>query len=120
MLFIAENISHSFNAGKLHYYTTESVTLTCTGTIELPDFTRISIRKDNVTFNSTEQNRIEFNTNSHNIKYHQYGIYHCVMDASGMEFTKSVFLKNKGKLVYNLFFNLIWRLVLRLFNIVLE
>ena len=97
ILFIAENMSHSFNARKLHYYTTESVILTCTGTVDFPDFTRISIRKANVTLNSTERNSIKFNTNSHNSKDHQYGIYHCVMDASGMEFTKSVFLKNKGK-----------------------
>ena len=105
MLFIAENISHFFSAGKLHYYTTESVTLTCTGTIEFPDLTRISISKANVALNSTEQNSVKFNTNSQNSKGHQYGIYHCVMDASGMEFTKSVFLKNKGKLVCNLVLN---------------
>ena len=105
MLFIAENISHFFSAGKLHYYTKESVTLTCTGTIEFPDFTRISITKANVALNSTEQNSVKFNTNSQDSKDHQYGIYHCVMDASGMVFTKSVLLKNKGKLACNLVLN---------------
>ena len=98
MFMFTENISHSFSAEKVQYYTTENVTLTCIGTIDVPDFTRIYIEKVNVTLNASEKNRVQFTTSSHKNRDLQYGIYNCIINAEGLEFTKTLFLRNKGKL----------------------
>ena len=41
------------------------------------------------------QNAIQIAANGSN-NYH-YGVYFCIMDATGMEFTKTLFLRNKGR-----------------------
>ena len=60
----AENISHSFSAEKVQYYTMENVILTCIGTIDVPDFTRIYIEKVNVTLYTSEKNTVQFITSN--------------------------------------------------------
>ena len=83
------------NAEKLQFYSTETNKITCNGTIDFPKFTQISITKLNISVIASGQNAIQIAANGSN-NYH-YGVYFCIMDATGMEFTKTLFLRNKGR-----------------------
>ena len=94
-VIFAENATVFFNAEKLQFYSTETNKMTCNGTIDFPKFTQISITKLNVSVIASRQNAIQITANGSN-NYH-YGVYFCIVDATGMEFTKTLFLRNKGR-----------------------
>ena len=91
----AENTTLFFNAEKLQFYSNETVKLMCNGAIDFPTFTQISITKANVILIANKKNSIQVIANGS--KSRHYGEYFCIMDANGVQFTKTIFLRNKGK-----------------------
>ena len=96
--YFAENVSHFFSADKNDYYHTEQATLTCSGNVDIPEFTGITISKENVTLLQSESNMVQFSTNSIVKSVNQYGLYTCIMNARNeVKFTQRVHINNKGK-----------------------
>lgn len=93
LFVLAENLNHIFNSTKLHFYDEENVTLTCSGSIDFPEISNIYISKDNITVNTTVNNLVTYTIG---VSPQKYGMYNCTLNASGMEFSKSLFLRNKG------------------------
>ncbi len=65
--------------------------------MDIPQFLRISIEKNNVTLNVTDSNEVQFSTAELNTQ--QYGLYKCIIATGKNTFEKTMYLQNKGKAV---------------------
>ncbi len=79
----------------MDFYLSESNQLTCYGNVDIPQFLRISIEKNNVTLNVTDSNKVQLNTKKL-LKISQFGMYKCVIFAEDISFEKTILLRNKG------------------------
>ena len=101
---ILENLSHSFSADKYDYYNTESVNISCTGSIDIPLFRAVSISKGNVTLIESESGTVKFSTSSLKSPKQHYGVYTCTLYArEGVKFIKEIHLKNQGRQTFNFY-----------------
>ena len=101
LIYFIENLTHSFNATQMEFYSYESNHLKCYGKVDIPQFLRIYIEKNKATLNVTDINEVQYNTKDINTQ--QYGIYKCIIAAGQITFEKTIFLKNKGNYIYSLY-----------------
>ena len=72
----------------------ETATITCSASIKYPPLTSISLAKDGVQLAMTSEEVIHFDTKDVNLN--TFGVYTCIMDASGTELQRNILLREKG------------------------
>ncbi len=95
--FYTEKESHVFSANKYELFATETSVLKCEGSVDIPEFSTIYIEKENVTLKDSSSNHVELFVSNKNIA-NPFGVYYCVLNASGVLFNESLYLKDKGTL----------------------
>ena len=72
----------------------EGSTLTCQASIEFPPFSMLSRIKNGQTVATSSSGMLEIDTKS--VSANPFGVYICLLNASGEIFEESAFLKEQG------------------------
>ena len=95
-LYNSSGLIFSLDADKQTATRSDGATLTCSASIEFPPLSMLSFIKNGVTVATTTSGLLQLNTKT--IYRNPFGLHICQLNASGVTFQKSVFLKEQGTL----------------------
>lgn len=90
----ADMLSFSIDLDKASITRDETATITCSGSLNFPPLTSITIFKDGVKLSTTSEEMLQIQTN--NVANNVFGSYVCTLDALGLPVHKEVILKEEG------------------------
>ncbi len=94
MSFNTDALTHSFTTSKKSLFSDEVASLTCSATIRYPPLTSISILKNNITVSTTSDGILTVSTDHLGVS--PYGLYQCILNATGVTFSLDLMIKDKG------------------------
>ncbi len=94
MSFHTDSLNQSLTTSKKSLFSDEVAFLTCFATIRYPSLTSISILKNNITISTTPDSTLTISTDHLGVS--PYGLYQCILNATGVTFSLDLTIKNKG------------------------
>ena len=93
-LYNTSGLTFNLDADKQSATRSDGATLTCGASIEFPSLSMLSFIKNGVTVATTTDGLLQLNTMT--VDGNPFGLHICQLNASGVTFQKSVFLKEQG------------------------